>query len=116
MDIEKLFKAIDNKRYTLSNEKTVQIQLLQHMKQAGFEFQREVRLDENNIIDFLDEDGVGIEVKVNGSRMAILHQCERYCKFDQIKIFILISSKAMGFPKELNGKPCYFFNLSRAVL
>lgn len=115
-NIGRLFSAIDKKRYTLSDEKKVQIELLHHIKNAGFEVKREVRLDQKNIIDFMLDGEIGVEVKIKGSCVAILRQCERYCEFDSIKTFILISSKSMGFPKEINGKPCYFFSLSRAML
>lgn len=108
-------ETLKNKSYSLSNEKKVQIQILQHLKKAGLDIQREVYLDQENIIDFMIA-GLGIEVKTKGSAFNILRQCERYCEFDQVKGLMLISGKFIGFPKEIKGKPCYFFSLSRTML
>jgi len=107
--------SLMHKHFTLSNEKKVQIQICQHLKNAGLDIQREVYLDQKNIIDFMVS-GLGIEVKVKGSAFDILRQCERYCEFEQVKGLMLISGRFIGFPKEIKGKPCYFFSLSRAVL
>lgn len=114
-EIERIFSAIKYKNYTLSNEKKVQIQLLSHFKSAGLDAKREVHLSNDSIIDFMIGD-IGIEVKVKGAAFGILKQCERYCEFDQVKCLLLISAKFIGFPEEINGKPCYFFSLSRSML
>lgn len=108
-------ESLSHKRFTLSNEKKTQIQICQYLKQAGLDVQREVYLNQENIIDFMVS-GLGIEVKVKGSAFDILRQCERYCEFDQVKGLMLVSGRFIGFPKEIKGKPCYFFSLSRAML
>lgn len=78
-------------------------------------FEPEYELDERNIIDFFGG-GIGIEVKINGSKRSIFNQCNRYCQFPVIKEFILVTNKSMGLPETINGKPCYVVNLGKAWL
>lgn len=104
---------IKKTRADLTNEKKTQNQIFEEIKYFGFV--REYKLDAHNIPDFF-YDGIAIEVKIKGSKMAIYKQCERYCRFDQVKALILCTNKSMGFPEEINGKPCYYINLGKAWL
>lgn len=106
-------KLLTGLRLPTHDEKALQSQLANHLAPLGF--QREYRLDAKNIPDFFLE-GVAIEVKIKGGRMAIYRQCERYCKFDQVKSLILITNRAMGLPTTINDKPVYLFNLGKAWL
>lgn len=78
--------------------------------------QREFHFDENNIIYFLLDGSIGMEVKIKGGKRNIFRQCERYCQFEAVKIFILITNLSMGFPEEINGKTCYVVKLGNAWL
>lgn len=102
-------------RFASSDEKIVQAQLEQHLKQAGFVFEREYRLDARNIPDFF-MDGIAIELKLKGNAKSIYKQIERYSLFSKINALILVSNRSMGFPKEVNGKPIYVVNLGKAWL
>lgn len=108
----------------VSNEKVTQLkinQILRRFESSIFafekvEFVREFRLDDKNIIDFLVNDHIGIEVKIGGSAKDIYRQLERYTAFDQIKEIILVTSRTMGLPPTINNKPVFVLNLSKAWL
>ncbi len=107
-------KAIKGKRLNLTNEKTTQAEIYELIKDMGFV--REFHLNDKDIPDFFHKIGIVIEVKIKGSKMEIYRQCERYCQSDKVTGLILCTKKPMGFPKEINGKPCYFISLSAAWL
>lgn len=111
--VEALKKAIYNKKFSLQDEKVCQIQILTAL--SSLNVFREYYLDNHNIIDFY-LNGVGIEVKIKGNKKTIYKQCKRYCESSNIKAFVLITGRSMGFPKEIEGKPCYVLNLGLAWL
>lgn len=102
-------------RFPLEVEKETQAAIEQKFKDNGIEYSREHKLDQNNIPDFFI-DGIAIEIKIKGNAKSIYKQCERYCQFQEVKSLILVTNRSMGFPKEINGKPCYFINLGKAWL
>lgn len=115
--ISAVLGAISTKRLPLSDEKSLQLEIAQCLQAAGLTFLKEHPLDEHNRPDFLfTSAGVAIEVKIKGSARDILSQCVRYASFDQVKAVLLITNRSMGFPKEINGKPAYYFKLGRAWL
>lgn len=112
--IDDIIKATAGQRFNLENEKILQAQLAAVFPWAI----REHRLDEKNIPDFyVPAEGIAIEVKIKGSRFAIYKQCERYAAFDQVHAVVLITNRAIGFPKDFYDEvPCYVINLSKAWL
>lgn len=115
---QQLINILKSKRFRLFTEKVLQTEIMEllsdHFKSE--EIQREYRLDPVNIIDFLLFENVGIEVKMAGQKKAIYRQCERYCSFPKIQYLILVTSKAIGMPETINGKPILLINISRAWL
>lgn len=114
--VKKVHDAISKFRFPLDNEKATQQGIFDALSRSGIPFDRERYLDPNNIIDFMTRDGVGIEVKIKGAKVAIYRQLERYAKFEFIKALILVSNVSMALPKEINGKPLYYIKLSHAYL
>lgn len=113
-----IFVALQGKRLPLHDEKALQGAIWTIFQQSfdpGFII-KELSLDKDNIIDFFVYDGIGIEVKIKGSKREIFRQCTRYCEFDEIKSLILITNLSMGFPEQINGKDCYVFKLGNAWL
>lgn len=108
---EEVLSCLSKYRFSLSSEKTLQAEIHKLIP----EFSREYKLDEESVVDFF-KDGIAVEVKIKGVAKAIYRQCERYCHVDQVKVLILVTNKSMGFPKEINGKPCYVLNLGRGWL
>jgi len=115
--INKIIKVLCSHRFPLIIEKETQKVIEERFLENEIPFIKEHRLDAQNIPDFfIDTEGIAIEVKVKGNAKKIYKQCERYCKFDSVKKLILVTNKSMGFPKEINGKDCYFINIGKAWL
>ncbi len=115
-EVKEIFTVLKNHRILLSNEKAVQSEIEELFIKKGIAHRREYILDDDNIIDFLLDSGVGIEVKIKGQKRAMYKQCLRYSQFEEIKDIILVTSASTGLPKELNGKETYILNLSKAWL
>ena len=113
--LQDIIKCLQRGRYDLSHEKVTQAQMHAWLRRHNYEFEREHHLDATNIPDFFHE-GIAIEAKIKGGKMAIYKQCERYCEFEAVRVLILCTNKAMGFPAEINGKPCYYINIGKAWL
>lgn len=117
MDLEIKAKEIINElnkySFQITEEKLLQNDLFNVLKK--FNVHKEHRLDEKSTIDFF-VDGIGIEVKIKGQRVAIYKQCERYCQHIDIKVLILVTKRFMGFPKNIKDKPAYLVHLSRNCL
>ncbi len=113
--IHEIIKLLYSHRFPLVKEKDTQESIEQKFLDNNIKYNREYRLDADNIPDFFI-DGVAIEIKIKGNAKKIYKQCERYCQFEQVKYLILVTNRSMGFPKEINNKPCYFINLGKAWL
>lgn len=111
--ITDIIKVLSINKFNLQDE----LELQREMREAlrWFSPKQSYPLNKSDIIDFFI-DGIGIEVKIKGGRKKIYSQCERYCKHDQIKTLILATNRAIGFPNEINGKPCYVVNLGKGWL
>ncbi len=100
----------------LKDEKSVQVSIETVLNSHGFDFKREVRLSQKDIVDFMLKDGIAVEVKLGGRPMPTFKQCERYCEHPQVNALVLMTAKTMGFPPEVKGKPCYYVSLSTGWL
>lgn len=113
-----IIHALTRQRFSLENEKATQAEIETFLRHRfpGLPIDREFILDPHNVIDFLLDYRIGVEVKIKGSKREIFRQCERYCEFDLVKILILITNVSMGFPEEINRRPCYVVKLGQAWL
>lgn len=114
--IESVIKLLNSRRLDLQDEKQLQRQLNVILSANNFKVEPEFRLDPNNIIDFLVDGNIGIEVKIKGGKKQIYKQVERYSYFNTIQTLILVTNRSMGFPQQMNGKPCFVVNLGKAWL
>ncbi len=114
--IERIHSSLKGNQFTLSSEAILKIEIARAFTASGVQFKTETRLDSRNRLDFWCDKGLAIEVKIKGSAKNIFRQCQRYCEFDQVKAILLITTKAMGFPSEIKGKPCYVINLGGSWL
>jgi hypothetical protein len=113
--VNSIYKLLSGTRFPLNSEKALQEAIFIKLKHDFINLQREYVLDEHNRPDFYVA-GVVIEIKISGSAKDIYRQCERYCQFPDVHSLILVTNRSMGFPKEINGKPCYVLNLGKAWL
>lgn len=96
----------------LNDEKLTQAALANVFAFAGIEFEREVRLSDADIVDFM-VGGIAVEVKIKGAKAAIYRQLERYAQHDCVASILLVSSRSMHLPALINGKPALVASLSR---
>lgn len=114
MRIGEILFMLRNRKFDLHNEKILQAQMADQL--LGFDVQKEYRLDDKNIVDFFVDGGIAIEVKIAGGKKDIYKQCLRYAMFDQVEMIVLVTNKAVGLPKMLNGKPTFIIKLGDAWL
>lgn len=112
---DRVISALLGSRFSLAREKETQAEIASEFDRVGIAYRREVDLGARNIIDFLI-DGVGIEVKIGGSKRAIFAQCKRYCETSKLSALILTTNVAIGFPAEIARVPCFVVSLGRAWL
>lgn len=114
----KVKELLQGHKLIMSDEKQLQVQIMGILGAApGFPFfVREYNLGSAGIIDFLVTGGVGIEVKIKGSPMAIHRQLKRYALHAEVNEIILITGKTMTLPATIEGKPSNFIQLSKSWL
>lgn len=115
--LNKIQTSIKNKKLNLSNEKLLQNDLEKYFKESNLDFKREFKIGSNSILDFFI-DGLAIEVKIQSksSNLNIYKQLEKYSEFEEIKNILLITSKSLSLPSQINNKPLYILNLSKSQL
>lgn len=112
----KVFEALNSTHFPLTHEISLHQKMEDVFTNYGISFKREVFLSKTDKVDFLIDGNLALEVKIKGSAMNIYRQCERYCTHDSVTGIILASSKPMGLPKNICGKPAYLFNLTSNAL
>ncbi len=110
-----VFKYLSSSKFDLTDEKRTQEGIATILSAAGVQHQREHRLSDSDIIDFY-LDGIGIEVKLKGTKKNIYRQLRRYAIHPDIRALILLTNVSMGLPGEIEGKPVYFLKLGNAWL
>lgn len=80
----------------------------------NIKFQKEYTLGPRNRIDFLLDNGIGIEVKKGKpNKVKVINQLERYSRFNKITALILIIERSMDIPSIINDKPCFSIGLNK---
>lgn len=114
--VQEVIKTLSTFRVPLHDEKRLQAELVKLLPL----FIPEYRLTESDIIDFY-QSGIGIEVKIKGSRRQIFHQVERYCRAEgynggPMHTLILLTNRSMGLPDKIGNVTCHVVNLGKAWL
>lgn len=107
--LETIVHKLQSYKFPLQDEKILQREIATILP----EFKREYVFDKKSTIDFFHE-GIGIEIKIKGSRREIYSQLLRYCQFEKLKVLILVTNRAMGLMNKINETPCIVVNLGRA--
>lgn len=102
--------------FSLNDEKKLQAEISEILEANNIPHRREVALNKRDIIDFLFEDGTGLEIKIKGQRFSIYRQLRRYAESNEVSEIILATAISMGLPSSIEGKPARVFSLSRAHL
>ena len=91
--------------YVARNEAELQDAIASALTMQGHEFRREVELSKSDRIDFM-AGSVGVEVKVGGSRSALIRQLHRYAQHDEVESLLVVTTlhKLTALGESLNGK------------
>ena len=95
-------------RCQTTNEKELQDALEILLRPSCSTLEREKRLGPKDVVDFLANGSIGIEVKTDGSWMAVTRQLQRYAEYPQVRRIILVTTRrkhASEVPGSLRGKP-----------
>ncbi|WP_155985653.1 hypothetical protein [Paenibacillus gorillae] len=85
-------------------EKQMQNNVEQFLNERNIPYEREKRLDDKDIPDFLI-DGIVLEVKTKCSNKAIYRQLERYSRHENVTGLLLLTGTSMHLPPTINDKP-----------
>ncbi|MEG1347345.1 MAG: hypothetical protein RSD49_04770 [Hafnia sp.] len=114
--IDRLIHIIHRSKVSLTDEKMTQVQIAEIFRENEIPYVRELRLSGDDIVDFLVDDNLVVEIKLKGQKRAIYRQLKRYATHDQVHGIILLTGISMGLPEEIEGKPTYIGSLSRGWL
>jgi len=100
-------------RLPVGNEQALQDAVFVELQKLGVEFVREHRFNAADRVDFFTAAGLAIELKVDGTRNAVLRQLIRYAEHDCVKSLLLITtrSKHLGMPATLQAKPLAVYHV-----
>lgn len=115
-DFLNVIEALRKKRFVLSDEKDLQDQIADALDAAAIDHTREVIIGARERVDFMIPDGIAVEVKIKGGKLAIFRQLKRYAESEFVKEIILLSSVSMGLPSTINGKPAHVVSLGEQWL
>lgn len=95
MNQQDLYNLLRKCKFKFNDEKTTQAQIEQVLISSGVCFEREKKLNEKDIPDFM-VGNIAIEVKIGGSKSSIYNQCKRYLLNDSVNTVLLLTSKPVG--------------------
>jgi hypothetical protein len=111
--IASLFKKTRFK--SMKDEKKLQQEIEYMFNVNNIPYQREVRLNDKDIVDFIVED-IAIEVKTKASVMEIYRQIKRYSDSDKFLMIILVTNRHTRLPRKINNKYTHVINLGNSWL
>jgi hypothetical protein len=105
--MERLIAALRANRYRYANEKELQDGIEQVLERNGVPFKREVRISAGDVVDFLVEGSIALEVKIDGGLSKVTRQLHRYAQQDRVREVLLVTTRwrHSNMPGLINGKP-----------
>jgi len=112
-----LHAILSGYRFRFSTEEQLHAGMEEAMAREGLHWEHEKHLSFGRI-DFLVESGIGIEVKVAGSRAALLRQISRYLLQLDICEILIVTTKSchLEIPETMHGKTVRVLYLSPGIL
>lgn len=118
--LEALAVLVRTARLPLHDEKACQAALAAWLRQAAppeTVIERERRLGPRDIVDFLIDGRIVIEVKMNQAQpRAVVRQLERYAAHEGVEALLLATNRRVLLPAVLAGKPVAQVSLGEAWL
>lgn len=114
-----LVEHLQQQRFNTVQEKRTQMDVERFLTSEGISFDREKRLSDQDIPDFIIHSQVGgivLEVKTRFARRAIYRQLERYSEHKVVDGLILLTGTSINLPSEINGKPAAVVSLGAGWL
>lgn len=99
----------------VSTEAAAHNDIAKALAAQGLDVRREVRLSDRDRIDVM-VGGVGVEVKIKGSRRDIYRQLQRYAASDQVSALVLATAAAWPPMPDISGKPFFHASLVKGWL
>ena len=95
--------------FRFTNERDLQDGIALALTAASIPFTREHRLGTTDRVDFLIAPGIAVEIKVDGSLMALLRQVQRYASHASVQSIVAIGTPAWltKLPVEISGNPLH---------
>lgn len=107
--------AVQSFTFAWSNEYDLQDGIALALDRADISYEREVQLGNAGRVDFLVDD-IAVEVKVRGSRAAVLRQLYRYAVVDDVAAVLLVTpSLKLVCPYMLASKPAGLCRIPRLI-
>ncbi len=121
-------RALRTHRFRFGNERELQLGIDQVLRSAGLSVTREASLGVSGTIDFLvglrvsesqsQQQDVGIEVKVRGTRADVTRQVHRYLQSASLRAIVLVTTRSTlrGLPDVISQKPVHVIHLLGGLL
>lgn len=112
--VDRVASELGRRRFGTSDEFELQDALASVFAEEGMPAEREALMSGKERIDFLLEEGVGIEVKIKGSLTDVTRQLARYADCDRVSSLILVTTRQAhrAVPTEIRDKPIRVVYLS----
>lgn len=121
MRIREISGILTRYQYLFADEVMLHEAMGEVLREHSVPFEREKVLDKQNRADFWLDDGLVIEVKVDGGLAEAVRQIDRYCHLDAVRGVLLASTKLwaaqpMAVPPRMAGKAFGMVRLRRQAL
>lgn len=112
--VDKVASELRSRRFLTTDEIELQEALVSVFDEVSLSHTREASLEGQDRIDFLLEEGVGIEVKIKGSLTDVTRQLARYAESPLVASLVLVTTRSnhRGVPPEIRGKTVHVVYLS----
>lgn len=111
--VKAVIDAITTSKFMYTTEKDLQGSIAEVLGQKGIPFEREQKIGDHEVIDFMIGGSIGLEVKTKGSPSDVARQLLAYAGRDCVKELILVTGRArLGrLPEMLLGKRIHVVTL-----
>lgn len=116
--VDHIVRVLSSKVLPRSPEYRLQNAIAVTLADHGVRFGREVRLTPEDIVDFLVEDRVALEVKIDGSLSEVTRQLHRYAQSVRVNEILLVTTRAhhKAMPSAFSGTPIRVLHLVGGAL
>ena len=105
--LDHITRVLAAKPLPRSPESRLQNAIAEELADHGVTFSPEVCIAPGSVVDFLVDDRIAMEVKVDGSLSDVTRQLHRYAQSDRVEEVLLVTTRARHaeMPPTLGRKP-----------